>query len=177
MKHALARLRDEVSMVALAGMVLLVASGVFLLAAVKPLERRAQALEREISVAARRLPGNGMARVGGGTPEARLAAFYRYLDRDTQPVEWLAKIDALARAQGLEPRSAEYRLEDSRQKLSRYHVTLPVSGGYAQIRAFLESALADCPVLSLDQLTMRRRNANDARVDAEIVLTLHLLRK
>jgi hypothetical protein len=176
-KPALLRLRDEVGTLALAGLVLLAASGVFLMAAVKPLEKRAQALEREVSGAARRLPTYGMTRVGGGTPEERLAAFYRYFERTEDPLEWLAKLNFMAKDQGLEARSADYRLEDTRQKLSRYQVTLPVTGGYAQIRAFLENALADCPAMSLDQLTLRRRNSNETRIDAEIVLTLHMLRK
>lgn len=177
MKRAMARLRNEVGTLTLAALVLLAASGGFLAAVVKPLESRTQELERELSGAARRLPAGGLTRVGGGTPEDRLAAFYRYFERGEDAVEWLAKLHVIARAEGLEPRSADYRLAESRQRLDRYQISLPVSGGYAQIRAFLENALADCPVLSLDQVAFRRRSANEPRVDAEIVLTLHLLRK
>jgi len=54
---------------------------------------------------------------------------------------------------------------------------LPVSGSYTQIRSFLEGALAEIPVLSLDQASFRRKGTNETRIEAEIVLTFHLLHK
>ena len=38
----------------------------------------------------------------------------------------------------------------------RYEIVLPVAGSYAQIRDFLKRALAEIPVLSVDQLTLKR---------------------
>lgn len=177
MTRLLARFFDEVDALALCSLAALALAALLLAAVVTPLERRAQSLEREVARAAREAPAQGFTRVGAASPEASIAAFYRYFERAENTVEWLAKLQGMARAAGLELRSADYRLAESRQRLRRYQLTLPVSGTYTQVRAFLESALQAIPVLSLDQVSFRRRSANETRVEAEIVLTLHLLRK
>jgi len=51
-----------------------------------------------------------------------------------------------------------------------------VTGSYAQIRAFLENALIQVPVLSLDQVKFHKERANDASVRADVQLTLHLIK-
>ena len=53
---------------------------------------------------------------------------------------------------------------------------LPVAGSYAQMRDFLARALAEIPVLSLDQISSSARTATTARVQAELRLTLHMVR-
>lgn len=166
-------LRDDLDPVALAALALLAAGAVALLAVVKPLEARARALEQRLEL--RAVPGAGMTRVSAA-PASRLDAFYRYFERANGREEWLATLHTMAGSAGLELRSGEYRLADSRQRIERYRVTLPVTGSYAQLRVFLREALAAIPVLSLDQVSFRRRAAGDARIEAEIVFTLHQLR-
>jgi len=155
---------------ALASLAVLAGSVAFLFQFVKPLEERAQRLERDVQPTA-------LKRVALDTPAARLEAFHTRLDRAETKDEWLAKLYAAARASGLELRAAQYRLAESRQRIERYEISLPVSGSYSQIRRFLESALADIPVMSLDRASFRRKAITDGRVEAEIVVTLHLLRK
>ena len=58
----------------------------------------------------------------------------------------------------------------------RYEIALPLAGDYAQIRAFLENALLEVPVLSLDQLSFRRKRSNDLAVETDARLSLHILR-
>jgi hypothetical protein len=70
-------------------------------------------------------------------------------------------------------RSATYRTQPAGARLERYEIVLPVSGSYPQIRDFLKRALADIPVLSLDQVSLRRESRNDSRVRAELRLALH----
>lgn len=108
-------------------------------------------------------------------PQAQLAAFYGFFERRESPDMWLAKLYAVAGAAGLDWRTADYRLAEARHRLERYQVSLPVSGSYAQIRTFLEGALVEVPVASLDHISFRRKEASEPRVDAEIVLTLYLL--
>ena len=45
-----------------------------------------------------------------------------------------------------------------------------------QIREFLRRSLAEIPVLSLDQVTLKRENRNDGTVHAELRLTLHMVK-
>ena len=58
--------------------------------------------------------------------------------------------------------------------IERYEVALPLRGNYARIRAFLENALIEIPVLSLDHVSFRRKSPGDGAVEAEVRLTLHL---
>ncbi|MFY9316405.1 MAG: GspMb/PilO family protein [Burkholderiales bacterium] len=111
-----------------------------------------------------------------GAPSARLAAFYGYFDRQDGQVDWLARLYGSARGAGLDLRAADYRLVDTEGRIARYEVVLPLQGTYAQVRAFLADALEENPVLSLDQLNLRRKRANDSVLEAEAVLTVHLLR-
>jgi Tfp pilus assembly protein PilO len=108
---------------------------------------------------------------------ARVADFYRYFDRQQRVDDWLARLHGIATASGLELRAGNYRLAEAQRRIDRYEISLPVSGSYTQIRSFLEGALAEIPVLSLDQASFRRKGTNETRIEAEIVLTLHLLHK
>lgn len=175
-KAPLRRLAAEIGLLPLLAIAILCGSVGFLYSAVKPLERRVQALEREVARGTRRTPLAAFTRAGSGSPEHRLAAFYSHLERSEDAVDWLAKLHGIAKAQGLESRAGDYRLEESRHRLDRYRINLPFTGSYAQIRKFLALALSECPVLSIDQVTFKRRSAAEPRVDAEIGLTLYLRR-
>ncbi len=177
MKRALLQLNKELGVLGVASLLLIATAVVFALAVLRPLDSRRARLDLELDGAARRLPSQGLTRVSANAPAARLDAFYRFFERTERTDEWLAKVYGVATASGLELRSGDYQLAESRQRIERYQITLPVTGSYAQIRSFLERALAEIPVLSLDQVSFRRKGANDARIDAEVVLTLHLLKK
>lgn len=176
MKAILARLRADLGILASVSLAILAASAWFAGAIVKPLEMRRASLERELERNIR--PGIEEGVVDSGdTAGERIEEFYRFFERNKRPDEWLAKVYGIATAAGLELRAGTYSLEPSRQRLERYRIHLPVSGSYVQVRTFLEAVLAEVPILSLDQATFRRKAGNEKRVDAEIVLTLHLLRK
>ena len=61
-------------------------------------------------------------------------------------------------------------------RIERFEIVLPVTGTYGQLRAFLKRALGEIPVLSLDQMTLKRQSRNDAEVQAELKMTLHLVK-
>jgi hypothetical protein len=109
-------------------------------------------------------------------PAYDLAALQRFFDRPEKIDDWLARLYGIATAKSLQLRQADYRLADSRYGIERYQITLPVSGSYAEIRGFLNAALAEIPVLSLDQASFRRKSAAEPRVETELVLTLHARR-
>jgi len=52
-------------------------------------------------------------------------------------------------------------------------VVVPVSGSYPQMRDFLKRSLAEIPVLSLDQISLRRESRKEGAVHAELRMTLH----
>ena len=74
--------------------------------------------------------------------------------------------------------SANYKTEkaDKAGRIERYEIVLPVEGSYAQLRDFIGRALAEIPVLSLDQLTLKRESRTQGDVQAELRLTLHLVK-
>ena len=71
---------------------------------------------------------------------------------------------------------ANYKTQTADGRLERYEIVLPVAGSYAQIREFLKRSLAEIPVLSLDQITLKRENRHDGAVQAELRLTLHMVK-
>jgi len=176
MMHALKRLKNELGLLGLGSLELLALSAFFSLLIVKPLEARLQALEHERHAARQAVGSDGLKLVGANLQAARVADFYRYFDRQQRVNDWLARLHGIATASGLELRAGNYRLAEAR-RIDRYEINLPVSGSYTQIRSFLEGALAEIPVLSLDQASFRRKGTNEMRIEAEIVLTLHLLHK
>ena len=58
----------------------------------------------------------------------------------------------------------------------RYEIVLPVAGSYPQIRDFLRRSLAEIPVLSVDQLSLKRESRNDAALQAELRMTFHMVK-
>lgn len=141
--------------------------------AVRPLDARLAYLEKRLGANVRNAAAET---IRSGSPAEKLAAFYGFFDQRDGQVDWLARLYGSARAAGIELRSAEYRLIDTSGRLLRYEATLPLSGSYAQIRAFLEAVLEENPLLSLDQLNIRRKRVNDLRVEVEAVVTIHLLK-
>jgi hypothetical protein len=108
----------------------------------------------------------------------KLARVYETLGREETATDWLAKLYAISKATGLEMPSANYRTEksDPSSRIERYEIVLPVSGTYAQLRDFLGRSLAEIPVLSLDQMTLKRESRSQGEVQAELRLSLHLVK-
>jgi len=157
--------------------ILLAAAEIFLKAGVAPMEARNQQLESLIDRAAGQARASDPNLIRTASPSAKLVAFYRFFERDEAATDWLAKLYALAQKTGVEIRVADYQLVRSSGKLDRYEISMPLTGDYAQIRAFVENALAQIPVLSLDQLSFRRKRANDTAVETDVRFSLHLLRR
>ena len=177
MNFSFVQLKDELGVLGAGAFALLAASLLFFITVVRPLEERATRLERELKSATQRMQLRGYTRVSAHAPAGELDAFYRYFDRDARPDAWLAKIYGIALAAGFELRMASYRVADSRQRIERYQITLPLSGSYTRIRSFLSAVLSEIPVLSLEQVSFRRKAEGDSKVEAEVVLTLHLLKR
>ncbi len=173
MKALWQALYDRLDGIAAVALGLLAAGMAFHTIAIRTMESNIARLEDKLGRDARLV---AIESTRNGTPEAKLAAFYSFFDRQEGQVDWMAKLYGSARAAGLEMRAADYRLIETSGRLSRYEITLPLSGSYAQLRGFVENALQESPVLSLDQLTIRRKRVNDSMLEAEAVVTIHLLK-
>ena len=185
MKNRLLRLRDELGLMGLCALGLLASTALFLSLVLKPLQERNLALESSLArYADRAAPGLP------GTAGGKLERFYDYLQKAEAPTDWLAKLYGIGRATGVELQSGTYRSggganaagekpgTDSATggRIERYEIVLPVAGSYRQLREFLKRALAEIPVLSLDQLTLKRESRDDGAVHAELKMTLHLVK-
>jgi hypothetical protein len=169
MRDQLLRLKTDLGRTGLLALVLLVAAFAFHAAAVRPLQQKNAALALELAQA-KPAP---VERTG-----ARLEKFYDVLERPEVATDWLAKLYAISKATGLEMQSATYRTQAPEKggRVERYEIVLPVEGTYGQLRDFLGRALAEIPVLSLDQLTLKRETRTQGEVQAELRLTLHLVK-
>lgn len=172
MNRAVARLVRSMGISGVLSLAVLAAALAMHFAQIVPLRERSARLTQELRAAK---PSQDVM-PAGTAPRAQLAAFYGFFERRESPDMWLAKLYGVASAAGLDWRTADYRLSEPRHRLERYQINLPVTGSYAQIRAFLERALIEVPVASLDHISFRRKEAGEPRVNAEVVLTLHLLR-
>ena len=164
----LLRLREELGPLGVFSIALLVAAALFFGLVLKPAQERADELDLELAKHSSRAVSTEPAGAGD-----RLAALYKFLQRSEAPTDWLAKLYGIAVATGVEMQSASYRTPLATGRVERYEISVPVTGSYAQIREFIKRALVEIPVLSIDQLSMKRQSRNDGTVQAELRLTLH----
>jgi hypothetical protein len=106
----------------------------------------------------------------------KVAAVYQYLTKEEGTTDWLAKLHGIGAATGLQLRSASYMTLPAEGRIVRYEIVLPVSGSYGQIRDFLKRARAEIPVMSVDQLTLKRDERKTGAIQAEMRLTLHMVK-
>ena len=168
------RLVDELGSTGVLSLALFAAAALFLVGVLNPLEERAHMLDERLARAGH-VPAQGEGRPSSAA--AKLAAFYRFFDTGDQPSDWLRRLDDIAAKSGIELRSADYTLQRPAGRLERYEIALPVSATYPQLRAFLRTALAEIPVMSLDQVVIKRQRASDGQIQADIHITLHMVKQ
>ena len=171
MNEKLLRLRDELGGLGLAALVLLAAVAVFQLLVVRPMEARNAQLKERV---ARQAPQPGAAQPGSAAD--KLAAVYEFLKKEEQTTDWLAKLHGIGTATGMQMRSASYRTQQTDGRIVRYEIVLPVAGSYPQIRDFLRRSSAEIPVMSIDQLTLRREGRGEGTLQGELRMTLHAVK-
>jgi Tfp pilus assembly protein PilO len=159
------RFLDRIGTAGVAALVLLAAAVAFSGFVIHPLEGRSALLQDRLS---RKAP----AVQSGGD---KVAAVYEHLKKEEDTTDWLAKLHGIGAATGVQLKSAAYRTHKTDARIVRYEIAVPVTGSYGQIRDFLKRSLAEIPVLSLDQLTLKRDPKNGATIHAEMKLTLHMV--
>lgn len=161
---------DRIGAAGLVALTIVVATAAFLVVVQTPLETELRGLEQ--SLRASREPA---ATLRTAAPSSQMNAFYAFFDQPAATHEWLAKLYSIGRASGVELPAADYRMVPTGTRLTRYQLTLPLNSTYSQARAFMANALNEIPVLSVDQASFRKARTGDARLEVEIVMTLHLL--
>ena len=164
------RLRDELGTAGLAALALFIAAGAFMALALQPMKEKNRVLEAQAGI------GRDLAAVSGVNAAEKVASIYEYLEKPEGTTDWLAKLYAIGRATGVELQSANYKTQNAGGRLQRYEIVVPLTGSYAQMRDFLKRSLAEIPVLSLDQITLKRENRREGQVQAELRLTLHMVK-
>lgn len=85
----------------------------------------------------------------------------------------LAQLVHLAEQHGLAWKRGEFTHANlPALALSRYQVSLPLGGRYEDLRAFVSDALEGDAAMSLDEWRLRRSDAGNATVQAELRFTL-----
>ena len=160
------RLRETLGLSGLIAIALLVAATAFSSLFLARIEERNRALLTALSRKAQApaLPGAD-----------KVDAVYEHLRKDEQTTDWLARLHAIGTATGVQLKRASYRTLKTDSRIVRYEILLPAAGSYAQLRDFIKRALEEIPVLSLDQITMKRGASAESDIQAEMRLTLHMV--
>ena len=167
------RLGRDLGTTGQAGLALLGVTVLFVAFVLGPLQSRERALRDSLE----RYQRQAAPAAGQGPSLGKLDSLYGYLQKSEGPTDWLAKLYGISRATGVELQSANYKtLTEAGNRIQRYEIVLPVQGSYPQLREFLRRALAEIPVLSLDQLSLKRESRNAGAVQAELHMTLHMVK-
>jgi hypothetical protein len=164
------RVRHELGAPGMLAMLLFAAAAVFMTLVLQPLKDKNRVLEARAGI------GRDLGAVQNVNNAEKVGAVYQYLEKPEATTDWLAKLYAIGRATGVELQSASYKTQAASGRLERYEIVLPLTGSYTQMREFLKRSLAEIPVLSLDQISLKRENRREGAVQAELRLTLHMVK-
>lgn len=70
--------------------------------------------------------------------------------------------------------AGEKTASDKTNGLARYQISLPVTGNYPAVRAFVAEVLEREPSLALDGMRLSRERMDSGEIDAELRFTLYL---
>lgn len=161
------------------GLGLLVAAGIYFFSAVLPqesallkLKERADILQMQ--ALSKQIPGETETAKQMSGDQA-LQAFYDFFPRIDSSPFWIRELVQLARKQGVELSSSEYRLiNENDARLARYEMILPVKGRYPQIRAFMADALETVPAMAISAIAIKRENVTAENLEARLEINLYL---
>lgn len=158
-----------------AGIALAVFAAAVSLSALQPAIAERDLLQLEADKLERRSRGAASAAERAPSAPEQLATFYAFFPGAASTPEWLAKVNAAARANGLTLAAGEYKVSKAgTPRLARYQITLPVQGTYPQIRGFVGAVLAEVPAAVVEEVSLKRESVESAKLEARIRITLYL---
>jgi hypothetical protein len=155
--------------------------GVFLLLLIWPLAHwgtdpaRQQAASLQASLQAQRRQ-----QVNAPDPRAtqtsRMAEFQSRLPAAEGALEAVQVIHTAAAKHGVKLAAGEYRLlrEGNSPVLQRYQITLPATGAYLDLRAWMASVLNTLPSIAIEELSLVRQNVGTPALESRVRWTLYL---
>lgn len=170
-------LRQRLGRTGLGAMVMLAGAGAFYLLTVPPMQTQIAGLQAHatrLEGAARQVRHANAAAPGWQT---QLQTFYDAIPTISKAPALLNDIFGTAARAGIQLDASHYRVTENKDgRLTRYEITLPVSGSYVQVRTFVAFVMTDTPSLALDSLVIRKDKIDDDAVKAEIKMSLYLER-
>ena len=161
------------------GLGLLVAAGIYFFSAVLPQESTLLKLKERADILrmqalSKKIPGETETAKQMSGDQA-LQAFYDFFPRIDSSPFWIRELVQLAKKQGVELSSSEYRLiNENDARLARYEMILPVKGRYPQIRAFMADALETVPAMAISAIAIKRENVTAENLEARLEINLYL---
>lgn len=170
------QLRHELGWQGIGGIALLLLGLVISNEVVQPVEERVTQARDQVALQDTRTSlGAEMQRQVNSSPAAMLEKFYDFFATDQEITDYLARIYNLAQANSLALRKGDYKVVRYKgERVTQYQISLPLTGGYNQIRSFAAQVLEEIPTLSLDKIRFERKQANDPAVEAEVMFTLYM---
>ena len=106
-------------------------------------------------------------------PVGPFAAFTKILSSQTQQHQFLRVLSRRAAQAGLQVGRIDFHTERGINKeFDRFSITLPVNGTYTVVQGFIFGLMADYPALALEKLELRRAQANQDEIDAQVHVLL-----
>ena len=174
MKEQFLRLRGDLGGAGIAALALIGIALAVSVLVLSPLEERSASLKASLASHSQAAASAQPLRSG-----EKLATVYEYLGREEGTTDWLAKLHGIGQATGVGLQAADYRAQPAGKngsRIERFEIVMPAQGTYPQLREFIARALSEIPVLSLDQLSIKRESHDDGQVNAELRLTLHTVK-
>jgi hypothetical protein len=176
------QLRWQASRLGVAGKIgagLMVVAGIYFFSVVLPQESALQRLKEragtlQMQALSKQAPGDAEAGKKMSGDQA-LQVFYEFFPRIDSSPFWVRELVQLAKKQGVELSSSEYRLVyENDARLARYEMILPVKGRYPQIRAFIADALEAVPAMAISAVALKRENVTSEKLEARLEINLYL---
>lgn len=110
------------------------------------------------------------------TQTSRMAEFQRRLPAAEGALEAVQVIHSAAAKYNVKLAAGEYRLlrEGSSSGLQRYQITLPATGAYLDVRAWMASVMNTLPTIAIDELSLVRQNVGAPALETRVRWTLYL---
>lgn len=111
-------------------------------------------------------------------PARQLDEFHAGLPAQPAATKAIDGLYAAADAEKISLARGEYALAvEQGTDMARYQILLPVRGSYAQLRRFIDTAIAQVPGLSVEDLDLQRKAVSDTELEGRIRMTLYLSRR
>jgi Tfp pilus assembly protein PilO len=170
------RLVRRIGWPAIAAIAMALVALILFFAVAQPMRQELGTLRAQADAAQLKLrSGKLQASTAPASVSDQLRSFEAFFPRPESLPHWLETIDRIGRGSGLVIRAGEYRLERPERSPWRYHMTLPVSGSYTQVRQFITFVLREVPSASLDDVQLRREPGAGDRVEARLRFSLHFI--